>query len=179
MENEWNTAEVLRQVRHDWLNKLQLIKGNLDLGKIDRAKEIIGEIVIETQNETKVTNLNLPYFTVLLLTHNWKSTSFQLEFEVIDGLKCKGLDDKALANWTRKFFTCLSEAAKLYADNHLFLTIEPQEEGLRFFFDFCGIIEEKESIEQFLQNSTSFGMIVNQFEISELELTLEVFISYK
>ena len=47
IEKEWNTVEVLRHARHDWLNKLQLIKGNLDLNELDRAKEIINEIVIE------------------------------------------------------------------------------------------------------------------------------------
>ena len=67
INKEWNTVELLRHVRHDWLNKLQLIKGNLDLNKIDRAKEIIAEIVIETQNETKLSNLNFPNFTLLLL----------------------------------------------------------------------------------------------------------------
>ena len=67
MKKEWNTIELLRHVRHDWLNKLQLIKGNLDLNKIDRAKEIIDEIVIEAQNETKLSNLHFPNFTLLLL----------------------------------------------------------------------------------------------------------------
>ena len=36
IKKEWNTVDVLRQVRHDWLNKLQLIKGNLDLNKMER-----------------------------------------------------------------------------------------------------------------------------------------------
>ena len=63
IKKEWNTVDILRHVRHDWLNKLQLIKGNLDLDKIDQAHRIIEEIIIEAQNETKLSNLNIPKFT--------------------------------------------------------------------------------------------------------------------
>ena len=66
MEKEWDIVEVLRHSRHDWLNKLQLIKGNLDLNRIDRAKAIIDEIVIEVQHESKLSNLHIPLFASLL-----------------------------------------------------------------------------------------------------------------
>ncbi len=178
MKKEWNTVEVLRHVRHDWLNKLQLIKGNIDLNKMDRVKEIIGEIVVEAQHETKLSNLNLPHFTSLLLLHNWEMESFKLEFEVIDDYKRGILDDNELTQWTSTFFTILNESIKSYYDNHLILTIEQQQDGLRFFFDFCGIIENKESLEPFLHN-TSFGIDVIQFDMNERELTLEVMIPYK
>lgn len=177
MKKEWNTVEVLRHARHDWLNKLQLIKGNIDLNKMDRVKEIIAEIVIEAQHETKLSNLNLPKFTSLLLLHNWETESFKLEFEVIDDHKSGKLDDDRLTEWTSTFFTILNKSIKSYYDNHLILTIEQQQEGLRFFFDFCGIIESKETIEQFLHN-TSFEMDKNQFEINEREFTLELLIPY-
>ena len=48
MDKNWTTFEVLRQTRHDWLNKIQIIKGNLELNKIDRVKGYIEEIIIET-----------------------------------------------------------------------------------------------------------------------------------
>ena len=38
MRKEWDTIEVLKHARHDWLNKLQLIKGNLSLIKIDQRE---------------------------------------------------------------------------------------------------------------------------------------------
>jgi stage 0 sporulation protein B (sporulation initiation phosphotransferase) len=76
MKKEWNIIEVLRHSRHDWLNKLQLIKGNLDLNRIDRAKAIIDEIVIETQHETKLSNLHIPLFASLLIRANWESNIF-------------------------------------------------------------------------------------------------------
>lgn len=48
MDKNWTTIETLRQTRHDWLNKIQIIKGNLELNRIDRVKGIIDEIIVET-----------------------------------------------------------------------------------------------------------------------------------
>jgi stage 0 sporulation protein B (sporulation initiation phosphotransferase) len=72
----------------------------------------------------------------------------------------------------------LNEASQLYGDNHLILTIETNEQGSRFFFDFSGIIEQKELIEQFLQ-STNDGITVERFYITEIEMILEVFTPYR
>ena len=66
--------------------------------------------MIEAQNESKLTNLNIPQFSSLLLTSNWENYSFEFEFEVIDELKCGSIDDEVLANWTSLFFECLNEA---------------------------------------------------------------------
>lgn len=173
INKEWNKVELLRHVRHDWLNKLQLIKGNLDLNKIDRTKEIISEIVIEAQNETKLSNLNFPNLTLLLITHNWGQHSFQIEFEVINDIKCKELNDQWLTNWIRMFFSQVHDALKPFADNHLSLTIEPQEKGIRFFFDFCGTIQKKEVIQSFIEK-THMGVHIQQFDLTEGEFTLEV-----
>ncbi len=112
-KKEWNTVEVLRHARHDWLNKMQLIKGNLDLNKLDRVREIINEIVIEAQNESKLSNLNIPQFATLLLTTRWENYSFEFEFQVIDELKCGSIDDEVLVNFTNLLFECLNEAIQL------------------------------------------------------------------
>src|SRR3954469_26062794 len=136
IKKEWNTVEVLRHARHDWLNQMQLIKGNLDLNKLDRVREIINEIVVEAQNESKLSNLNIPQFSTLLLTSRWENYSFEFEFQVIDELKCGSIKDEELTKFTIQFFECLNEAVQLYGDNHLILTIETMQQGSRFFFDF-------------------------------------------
>ncbi len=65
-----------------------------------------------------------------------------------------------------------------YGENHLIVTIETMQQGSRFFFDFSGIIEQKELIEQFLQ-STNDGITVERFYITEIEMILEVFTPYR
>ncbi len=173
IKKDWTKVDLLRHVRHDWLNKLQLIKGNLDLNKIDRTKEIISEIVIQAQNETKLSNLNFPNLTLLLLTHNWEPHSFQIEFEVLNQMKCNEMDDQWLTEWISTFFVQLDDALKPFADNHLSLTLEPQEQGIRFFFDFCGTIEKRELLQTFLEKETA-GVNIKQVDILDQEFSLEV-----
>jgi stage 0 sporulation protein B (sporulation initiation phosphotransferase) len=174
MKNEWGIVEVLRHSRHDWLNRLQLIKGNLDLNRIDRARAVIDEIVIETQNETKLSNLQLPRFASLLLKYNWENPSFKLEYEVLEDSGSFTINDVELTNWTNSFFSRLNKAIEVFQENDLSITIEPQTNGVRFFFDFNGIIIKSELIEKFLADqTTSIELVVREF--SESELAIEVF----
>jgi stage 0 sporulation protein B (sporulation initiation phosphotransferase) len=174
MGKEWDIVEVLRHSRHDWLNRLQLIKGNLDLNRIDRAKEVIDEIVIETQNETKLSNLHMPLFAALLLKSNWENPYFKLEYEVLRDTKLIKINDGVLTNWTNSFFICLSQAIEAFQENHLSITIEPQSDGIRFFFDFSGIIMNKELLETFLADPT-MDLVIK--ELSENEFALELFMT--
>lgn len=175
MKKEWDIVEVLRHSRHDWLNKLQLIKGNLDLNRIDRAKAIIDEIVIEAQNETKLSNLHLPVFASILMKANWESHFFQVEYEIIQDADALRINEYELASWTSMFFDSLNSAVAMYEENHLTITIVPLEEGARFFFEFRGIINKKERIEQFLADAARFTIDMKVKEFSEHELALEIF----
>jgi stage 0 sporulation protein B (sporulation initiation phosphotransferase) len=172
MDKEWDIVEVLRHSRHDWLNRLQLIKGNLDLNRIDRAKAYINEIVIEVQHESKLSNFHMPGFASLLLKANWEKHLFQLEYEVLTDSEAVKINDIILSIWTKSLFSCLDQAIEAFQENHLSITIQPQSDGVRFFFDFSGIIIKKELIEEFLIASE---IDVNVKEFSESELGLEVF----
>ncbi|WML45535.1 sporulation initiation phosphotransferase B [Neobacillus sp. PS3-40] len=176
MEKEWNIIEVLSHTRHDWLNRLQLIKGNLDLNRVDRAKSIIDEIIIESQQESKLTNLHMPVFASLLLRSNWENHLFQLEYEVLDNTHSPKMNELLLTNWTSLFFACLNSAIDAFQENHLSITIDTQIDGTRFFFDFSGIIKKKERIEQFLAKPSKLDWTIVVKEFSEHELALEVFI---
>lgn len=179
MKKQWDTVEVIRHARHDWLNKLQLIKGNLSLNKVERAKEIIDEAVLEAQNEAKLSNLHIPLFAGLLLTHNWESSSFQVEYEVIDLVKTDKLNDERLHEWTSLFFQKLNETIKCFHDNKLSLTIEPQTKGIRFFFDFSGIITNKDALHSFLTQSNTLSVGIRMEEFTDEELAFEVFMPFE
>ena len=175
MEKEWDIVEVLRHSRHDWLNRLQLIKGNLDLNRIDRAKAVIDEIVIEAQHESKLTNLKIPLFASLLLKTNWENLSFKVEYEVLQDSDSIQMNEEPMTKWTSLFFTCLNEAIEAFQENHLSITIDPQSQGVRFFFDFSGIIIKSELIKTFLADRKNLlDVVVKEFSTSEL--AIEVFI---
>ncbi|EIJ79027.1 sporulation initiation phosphotransferase B [Bacillus methanolicus PB1] len=175
MKKDWNTIEALRHVRHDWLNKLQLIKGNLELNKIDRALEIINEIVIEAQHEAKLSNLKITEFASLLLTYNWENHAFQLEYEVMDNMEIPAGNDLFITEWTKSFFSCLNDSIETFHNNYLSVSIEACEKGTCFFFDFSGIIADKEKISAFLAKKYPFLKVEVQ-EFSDEELALAVFL---
>ncbi|MBP3038035.1 Spo0B domain-containing protein [Bacillaceae bacterium Marseille-Q3522] len=179
MEKEWNLVEVLRHSRHDWLNKIQLIKGNIAMNRIERAMEIIDEIVYESREEAKLSNMNIPQFAAFILCSNWADYYFQTEYEVLNDSKVNHLDDSLLTEWTKVFFTCLHTSVKAFYHNHLFLSLEPLPEGVRFFFDFRGIIEDKEKISQFLQSKQTKKLQVEVQEMSNEELVLKFFVPYR
>ncbi|WP_077214114.1 Spo0B C-terminal domain-containing protein [Bacillus dakarensis] len=178
MKKEWNTVEVLRHARHDWLNKLQLIKGNLSLNKVDRVFEIIDEIVVETQQESKLSNMNIPQFASLLFTYNWENYQIQLEYEILGEhtVGAKKINDVQLTDWTIVFFEHLHTVIESLSENHLSITVEPQQTGIRFFFDFRGIIVEQEQLLFFLQKQSPIEKKVQQ--LSEQELALEIYMPF-
>lgn len=177
MEKDWDIIKVLRHSRHDWLNKLQLIKGNLDLNRIDRVKAVIDDIVIEAQHETKLSNLPIPCFASLLLKANWVQNAFKLEYEVFGDHESLKIQDEVLTGWTKLFFSCLNQAVEVFHENNLSVTIEPQPEGIRFFFDFSGIIVNNELIEKFLSDHKDM-LDLTVRELFENELALEVFMPF-
>ncbi len=147
---ERTVVDVLQYARHDWLNKIQLLKGNLALNKIERVKAIIDEMVIDAQNETKLTNLNTPNFAELLMTFSWDVHNFTLEYEVLNEEKSLAKYDNFLSEWFYNFFTLLDELADYKGNNHLSVSIDFQEEKPKFFFDFSGILTDVERLNDWL-----------------------------
>jgi len=180
MRKDWSTVEVLAHARHDWLNKIQLIKGNLALNKTERVKQIIDEIVIETQQEAKLSNLKIPRFASLLLTANWEAHSFQLEYEVVhESGVILSLDDHLLSEWTSSFFECLHTAVDEIHENNLAVSVETQKNGIRFFFDFSGIIKDKNKLQQFLDANHNNQLTIKVLEFSQQELALDTFMPFR
>lgn len=77
---EW--IQIFGSIRHDWLNVLQLIKGNMALGNEERVMAVIQEAVEQTANESRLCSLGMPKTTLLLLEQKWKPTQHPLDIEV-------------------------------------------------------------------------------------------------
>ncbi|RHW40624.1 sporulation protein [Neobacillus notoginsengisoli] len=179
MEKNWDIVEVLRHSRHDWLNRLQLIKGNLDLDKMDRAKAIIDEIIIETQQESKLSNIKMPMFASLLLKANWEKHHFHLEYEVLKENETQSgpVDEKVLTKWTAAFFSVLDFAVEEFQENNLSICIDQVKDGICFFFEFSGKIVRTKLINAFLEEQNELDISVSNF--SDRELTLKVFMPFR
>ncbi|MRX56924.1 sporulation protein [Bacillus sp. HMSC76G11] len=173
---EWNIVDVLSHSRHDWMNKLQLIKGNLSLNRHDRVQQIIEEIVIEAQSESKLCNLKMLSFASLLMTFNWKRHHYSLEYEVLGSINDLSEYDVKVAAWCEQFFQVLDNSVDKSNENHLSITIETEanQGQVRFFFDFNGIITETALLLNWLKSNEENQVSVIHYELSPDELTITV-----
>lgn len=160
MDKKWTVIDALRHSRHDWLNRLQLVKAHLSLGNADRVNELIEEFVGESQHEARLMNLKTPLFAELLLTYGWEPQPCSLEYEVLSDIHTLSHIDEELASWTNQFFNLLQTSLNSQAENHLFITVEQEEEDIRFFFDFRGKLINTEQMTHWLvtQTSTAFSV---------------------
>ncbi|MDQ0214565.1 stage 0 sporulation protein B (sporulation initiation phosphotransferase) [Oikeobacillus pervagus] len=177
MKNDWTIIQLMQQTRHDWMNKIQLIKGNIDLNRIDRVKDIIDDIILEARQESKLTNLKMPRFAQLLLTYNWTNSFLRLEYEIIDEDLELHVDDEQLTDWCEAFLYKLEISLQPYGENHLYISLEKSlNDHVRFFFDFGGIIKDKDAMIEWLQLAEKEQMVhkINILHLSEREFSFEL-----
>ena len=170
------TLDVLRHSRHDWLNRIQLIKANLSLGRLERVNNLIEEIVLEANHESNLTNLQAPAFAEHLITFHWEPRLFSMEYEIIGEPVNLSKADELLCKWISSLFTDLENAVNKKADNHLFLSLHIEEAEIRFFFDINGILEDTNFLMEWLQAQPDGFSVVGQ-EINPEQSSIQV--SYK
>ena len=78
MGQSLTVKDVLRFTNHDFLNHLHLIKMNLDLGRIEEAKELINEISEQCRSFSGIGKIGLPKTVEFLQTLKWRYPEFQV-----------------------------------------------------------------------------------------------------
>ncbi|MDG4655378.1 Spo0B C-terminal domain-containing protein [Ectobacillus antri] len=176
MKTQWTVVDALRHSRHDWLNRLQLIKAHLSLGNEARVQELIHEFVGEAQQESRLMNVKMPLFTELLLTYTWSHPPCNLEYEVLGDVHTLTKYDEVMYTWTLHFFSMLHQVVDVHAENHLCITIEQDDRFARFFFDFRGKLENIDEIKNWVihrsNNIVSSHIAPEEISI-EIQLTKE------
>lgn len=174
--NNWTVVEVLRHARHDWMNKLQLIKGNLALNKIEKVERLMDEMVMEARQETHLSNLKLPKFAETLLTFNWEKHPLRIEYEILDESGSWPVDDEKLSRWIQAFFETLENSVETFCDNQLTLSFELYDKNVRFYFDFSGTIKDIHIINNWLQVQETLLKEVLVKELNEEKFIAEVIV---
>ncbi|MGE6629079.1 Spo0B C-terminal domain-containing protein [Bacillus sp. NPDC077027] len=166
---------ILSRSRHDWMNKLQLIKGNLTLEKYDRVFEIIEEMVIEAQHESKLSNLKIPQLAFCFLTFNWESHFITLEYEVLGETRDLSAYDEQLLSVSQKLFSIFDQSVCQKTENHLTVTFQTdhQDEELVLYFDFKGKLISLDALNAFHDANYSC-MNITQFHVTPHESMIEL-----
>ncbi|WP_242145239.1 MULTISPECIES: Spo0B C-terminal domain-containing protein [unclassified Bacillus cereus group] len=155
MKEKWTIIDALRHARHDWLNRMQMIKGNLSLGRVEEIHRLIDHFVQEARQESNLIGLSMLSFSEWILTYNWKQQPCLLEYEVLGELHNLSHLDEVVCIWTEEFFSMLQHSLDVYVENYVCITIECDAENARFFFDFRGKLTNVEKLQTWLANKKS------------------------
>ncbi|HET7628327.1 MAG TPA: Spo0B C-terminal domain-containing protein [Bacillales bacterium] len=179
-EGEWGVdkplkpVELLRHVRHDWLNQIQLIKANLSLNRIERAKEIIEDITARSRNESKLTNLHMPRVAELLLTFNWYEHSYRLQTEVIGREQDLSDYEDDLAAFLSEWLERLDDCAELGAENDVLVSFQLGDDGVFATMDFSGSLKETKTLGQAVRLHKGFQVMEDYISKEAFVLTLKI-----
>lgn len=168
--------DLLRHSRHDWLNAIQLIKGNLSLNHVDRAQEIIDQLIIKSKNEANISNLHIPNAAAFLLTFNWFPHSIKLECEVTGDVVNLSTYDCAIEQVSLQVLDLFDKHGSSQSDNTLLFTLQLIEEGSYITFDFNGKINRIDEFEKSFDEFTyqSIQLIEQYIKEDEIILTYKI-----
>jgi stage 0 sporulation protein B (sporulation initiation phosphotransferase) len=142
MPKNWTTVDLLRHARHDWLNQLQLIKANLSLGRTERAKEIMEEIIELSREESRLSNLRTPDLAEYLLTYNWLKHPLKLYGKVMGESGDFSLFEEELLHITNELCGLINDSILGYDECSLTLTFKPGV--FQVSFTILGLLSDKE-----------------------------------
>ena len=71
--------DVIQVQRHDFLNHMQVISGLLQLNKLDRLRDYLGQVSMELARFSKTTRVKIPEVTACLLTAYNDAAMIQVE----------------------------------------------------------------------------------------------------
>ncbi|KIL44545.1 Spo0B domain-containing protein [Jeotgalibacillus soli] len=133
MKEKIGALDLLQHSRHDWMNRLQIIKGNLELANVERAREVIEEIVIEMRQEAQLSALGVPHLSEWLLTYNWvRRARLMVKFEVLTDGRLPIEMDPTLYEWLKGVVDKLEQSVCDGVDNELYFIMEIDQEQSAF-----------------------------------------------
>ncbi|HJA40149.1 MAG TPA: sporulation initiation phosphotransferase B [Firmicutes bacterium] len=139
--------ELLRYTRHDWLNRLQIIQGQLYLGNIEKVQQYISEILEIEKASAYFSHLGCEKTALLFLTHNWRMSPIVIQ------LKGEGMPanwekwDEALCQFSAAFIQLLEVYGDLYEVNQLYITAD----GMNIYFDYSGKLSQVGAFQERMQ----------------------------
>jgi len=109
MDDRLTVAQSLRHARHDFLNELQMIKLNLDLGRTDRAQALIRTYAEAAMHQSRLSALSMPETEEWLLTAGWRFPELRLVMSC-EAKRAPRELDAVLCSWLEAFAENAKEA---------------------------------------------------------------------
>jgi stage 0 sporulation protein B (sporulation initiation phosphotransferase) len=74
--------QLLRLQRHDLMNDLQIVHGYLSMGKVDKVKLKVNDLLEAYHQERLLMNLNCPNFALWIIQLNWKQPNMRFKYHI-------------------------------------------------------------------------------------------------
>lgn len=107
-----DVIQLLRLQRHDLMNDLQIVHGYLSMGKTDKVKLKVNEIIQEFQKERLLMNLNCPNFALWLIQVNWFHNNIRFTYDIHTITRDLSKYDSVLASIGNTVLESLNKAFK-------------------------------------------------------------------
>lgn len=163
-------TEALRFARHDFMNQLQLIRMNLELGRVDDAKLVIDAYASRMKELAELNKLGLPKLYEWIQTAPWKYPALNPEFS------CKGEQvdnrfDSPAAHILDKLFGELNKRINPYDELECQVRITAVSGVFTMGITVLGRIENLDQV-MMTEEQSLFRVTINQVTTEEWQFTV-------
>ncbi|MGE7666188.1 Spo0B domain-containing protein [Ureibacillus composti] len=131
-------SEVLRFANHDFLNQLQLIKMNLDLGRVEESKKLIEQISEQFKANSNLNKLALSKTVEWLQTVRWRFPAIEIEINSKVNSPVEEEVDELIADYLEKTIIHVYDHLDPFIEQHLLIEISTDKEYLQLIFELKG-----------------------------------------
>jgi len=103
-----DVTTILQHYRHDLMNRLQIVQGYVNMGKLDKVESKLDEILDYYNEERKLMGLNVPAFMLWIIQFNSKYENFRLTYKIYPEYKSLYDYDSNLLENSEHIITCLN-----------------------------------------------------------------------
>ncbi|MGX9135404.1 Spo0B domain-containing protein [Rummeliibacillus sp. JY-2-4R] len=144
--------EVLRFANHDFLNQLQLIKLNLDLGKTEAAKESIEQSANQCKNFFAINRLGLPKTIDWIHTLGWRHPNLKCTIQSMIEHEIDIELDDAICNYLEQSVAHIYSSLDPFTEQQLQLQIYSTQSQFEISFHLIGHWNEKTVFNQSIEH---------------------------
>ena len=135
--------EVLKFARHDFLNELQIVLMNIDLGNVSHAKKTILRITEGMNNHAKLGTLRLPKTEEWIITFDWMFTAFLKSLTCNITASILEVDDDKLVACLNRIFLDAEKVLNPISEYEAHFDIQASEYDWSIKISVSGLLPEK------------------------------------
>ncbi|WP_343752656.1 Spo0B domain-containing protein [Lentibacillus halophilus] len=150
---EQDVIQLLRRYRHDVLNQLQVVDGYLSMEKLEKARAKLKDYTQQLQEESKLVNLNAPFFALYVFQWDTFHPNFRLTYSIHTKNRDLQYMDSLLVKWCNAIMHSAeskADVSKLY-DIHVLID-DNDEDMLQLRWLITGTFADLPALKDMLNN---------------------------